>query len=607
MIASKRWMAVMLGLLMFVSIPVQAALAAGETGGLRIHMEEEQLVVEPAPFIREGYTFAPAGPLFRALGYAIWQDAEGRQAFGEKNGSFIRFVAGETDASWRFGNSDGVLALPVAPLTINRTMFVPVRALAEFDGREVSWDGGARRVDISARPEGSITPPGDLRIDIMSESDEPLPGDDPWMSELEKETGARIAWTAVPSLHYREKSNVMIASGDMPHIMLLKQPSGYDPHLPQAFLQDIFAHLDAYPHVKSAVEQHERAAYTPDGFLMGVPRKTPIEQLRLPFIRQDWLDRLGLATPTNADELMHVMEQFAKTGPDGNGKNDTIGLTGSVAGGGELGRLSWVERLFNGSAGRFSVDADGAVTDTLLEAGTRDALEWLVEAYKNGYLNPEFAVMSEEQMIRSIEEGKAGIAELSLREAAELNRAFAEAGTDAVLAPLVGLQSPGGKPLLPAGPIYAGVMAVSQQVSEGELPAVLKVLDAIYAPPGSANGLPEPGEAVKTFLGRDADPSDWFGDVPNFDAESFAKRLEEWERSGAVWDASLPGWLDHRQKEAIVKRHGEVIETKTKLVMGAEPFTIWDELVERIETDADYRNVMAAFDKAENAPKSAPF
>jgi putative aldouronate transport system substrate-binding protein len=50
-------------------------------------------------------------------------------------------------------------------------------------------------------------------------------------------------------------------------------------------------------------------------------------------IRQDWLDKLGLKTPTTLDDLLAVAKAFTEKDPDGNGKNDTYGLGVTLEGG----------------------------------------------------------------------------------------------------------------------------------------------------------------------------------------------------------------------------------------------------------------------------------
>ncbi len=48
------------------------------------------------------------------------------------------------------------------------------------------------------------------------------------------------------------------------------------------------------------------------------------------WIRQDWLDKLGLEAPRTWDELVQVAEAFVTQDPDGNGEDDTIGILGPV-------------------------------------------------------------------------------------------------------------------------------------------------------------------------------------------------------------------------------------------------------------------------------------
>lgn len=55
------------------------------------------------------------------------------------------------------------------------------------------------------------------------------------------------------------------------------------------------------------------------------------------YIRKDWLDHLGLSIPKTYDEMLDAMRKFTFDDPDGNGKNDTYGM--SVSGNGTS--VSW--------------------------------------------------------------------------------------------------------------------------------------------------------------------------------------------------------------------------------------------------------------------------
>lgn len=45
------------------------------------------------------------------------------------------------------------------------------------------------------------------------------------------------------------------------------------------------------------------------------------------YIRKDWLDQLNLSMPKNYKEYIEVLRAFTNEDPDGNGKNDTYGIT----------------------------------------------------------------------------------------------------------------------------------------------------------------------------------------------------------------------------------------------------------------------------------------
>ena len=47
----------------------------------------------------------------------------------------------------------------------------------------------------------------------------------------------------------------------------------------------------------------------------------------LMYVRKDWLDRLGLEPPETLEEYYEVIRAFTLDDPDGNGVQDTIGLT----------------------------------------------------------------------------------------------------------------------------------------------------------------------------------------------------------------------------------------------------------------------------------------
>jgi len=88
------------------------------------------------------------------------------------------------------------------------------------------------------------------------------------------------------------------------------------------------------------------AAKGADGKYYGVPFSAQSFAL---FVRKDWRERLGLAKPTDLDQLDALAAAFTTGDPDGNGKADTFGYV--IPGTTKRGYLDWYFSSFLWSAG----------------------------------------------------------------------------------------------------------------------------------------------------------------------------------------------------------------------------------------------------------------
>jgi ABC-type glycerol-3-phosphate transport system substrate-binding protein len=127
-------------------------------------------------------------------------------------------------------------------------------------------------------------------------------------------------------------------------------------------------------------------------------------------IRQDWLDNLGLEKPTTVDEFYEVIKAFTEDDPDGNGKDDTVGMTSSGV---------WMMADIFGSFGTpLNHVMDHAITpdphdnfrynDGMLKPGMKAALAWFRRAYENGYLDQEVFTNSSSDIRSRMYSGKYG-------------------------------------------------------------------------------------------------------------------------------------------------------------------------------------------------------
>ena len=119
------------------------------------------------------------------------------------------------------------------------------------------------------------------------------------------------------------------------------------------------------------------------------------------WIRQDWLDNLGLEVPRTWDEMAAVAEAFVTQDPDGNGEADTIGILGpsnsdhmNAIGANQFG-LDPLFSSFQSYPQYWLQDEDGTVEYGSIQPETREALEKISKLYTNKLIDPEMLVRSD--------------------------------------------------------------------------------------------------------------------------------------------------------------------------------------------------------------------
>lgn len=122
------------------------------------------------------------------------------------------------------------------------------------------------------------------------------------------------------------------------------------------------------------------------------------------WIRKDWLDNLNLSMPTNLDELYNVAKAFTEQDPDGNGKKDTYGFTGT-----ELGAFSPIFGAY-GTAGPGSTFLkDGKVVNAYYDPGLPEALQYIHRLISENLVDPQLMTNKGTMARDQAFQGKAGI------------------------------------------------------------------------------------------------------------------------------------------------------------------------------------------------------
>ena len=225
-------------------------------------------------------------------------------------------------------------------------------------------------------------------------------------------------WVASSS-DFGEKMNLCIGSGTIPELMNVNATQ-YRALLKYAMIQPLDQYFDDYAsdalkgYVESGGEELKKCISNDKGEMMAIPAPNiTAGGINEMWIRQDWLDNLGLEVPRTWDEMAAVAEAFVTQDPDGNGEADTIGILGpgnsdhmNAIGGNQFG-LDPLFSSFQSYPQYWLQDEDGTVKYGSIQPETRTALEKIQKLYTDKLIDPEMLVRSNCQ--EAVLSGKVGI------------------------------------------------------------------------------------------------------------------------------------------------------------------------------------------------------
>ncbi|GGF79328.1 hypothetical protein GCM10010912_25470 [Paenibacillus albidus] len=232
----------------------------------------------------------------------------------------------------------------------------------------------------------------------------------------------KIVWQAGVGKDYIQKVNLSIAGNDLPDALVVN-----DTQLRQMVKSNQLADLtEAYnqyasPTLKSIIDSTDglaMKAVTFDGKMYALPNVTAESDMQhIMWIRKDWLDKLKLEVPRTVEDLEKVAKAFVEQDPDGNGKADTIGITGPQSGG--LLNADFIRPnnnnygfdpvfgAYHSYPGFWLEGKDGKPTYGSIEPETKEALGKLRDLYAKGLIDQEMSIRKDAQEL--IKNGTSGI------------------------------------------------------------------------------------------------------------------------------------------------------------------------------------------------------
>jgi putative aldouronate transport system substrate-binding protein len=447
-----------------------------------------------------------------------------------------------------------------------------------------------------------------VEINIMTTFYSPEPPDEnnSIIKEIEKKTNTKLKISWLSPNNYEEKMNVTLSSGDLPDLMLVSDP--FAPVIRKAAAQGAFWDLsEVYkkqPNLAAFPKDSWEFTKMEDGKNYGVPRVRPTEGGAFPYVRKDWLDKVGLPVPQSLDDIYKVWKAFVEQDPDGNGKADTLGYAAQVSQD-NLGNMGWIEAVFNKTNGTWKL-VNGKLVNINILPETREALLFMNKAYQEKLIPEDFAILKATQVKDMIKAGKAGMASDTPEGAWEPTQELRKTNPKADVLPLASVN---GFTYRDSG--FFGMYVINKKVSEDKLKAILGMLD--YGATDEAWDLVSYGLKDTHYTEKDGNKVfTELGQKELVTQGAFKQLMYKNDKYQRAFRNGMPNDYLDRNKKVIDERAkvsepnlsvGLVSETsltvgpemskkiqdiKTKVIYGKEPITAWDDYVKKLQADADF-------------------
>ena len=231
-----------------------------------------------------------------------------------------------------------------------------------------------------------------------------------------------IPWTFVQGDERDQKMNLAMAAGDIPDLMPGIGLAMFQDMVAGDIVADITDVYEATAHPKWVKESqewgdHQLWAYAEvDGRKMAFPSIAQAGQdEQILFIREDWLEKVGMEPPTTLDELEAVAEAFVQNDLGAGPPGTTVALAasrdlqswygglGPVFGG--FGVLpSWYS-----SVSTFTKDGQGGLRFDGVEPAMKDALAFIRGWYEKKIISPDFFTKGYQENRTEIEGNRVGM------------------------------------------------------------------------------------------------------------------------------------------------------------------------------------------------------
>ena len=234
---------------------------------------------------------------------------------------------------------------------------------------------------------------------------------DEFLKLMEEKFNVTFVDKVISYSDYKEKFQLWSASGELPDVFShdIINSETYFSWIKQGIIRSLPADLNAYPNVRRVMESEESKALSVDGGYYMIPRQTyqthdQWAMERSLVVRKDWMEKLGIPDPVTYEDYLNMLRAFAQNDPDGNGADDTVGLTFRST----AMILPVASGTFPNMMNASWVKENGRYIPYYASERMNEAVAQLRELYSQGAIDPDFAVMKTNDGIDKFGQGKVG-------------------------------------------------------------------------------------------------------------------------------------------------------------------------------------------------------
>ncbi|MFK7696084.1 hypothetical protein [Paenibacillus sp. HJGM_3] len=268
--------------------------------------------------------------------------------------------------------------------------------------------------DQNAADNGASQGPKNLSI-LLSHSNAKyamqVKDDDKYIKELSRLSGTNLKFEFLGHGNdFTQQLTVRFASADLPDMVRTDSinstmhPGAVD----QGVFEDLTPLIEKYgPNLKKKIpaEAWNSPKVSKDGKIFGIPALSALPASRVVYIRQDWLDKLGMQQPKTLDDYLKFFEAVKKEDMNGNGDpNDEYGFYVRE-------NLIYSNLFFSefGAEPNTWYLKNGKLEPGMIQPEMKDAIKFWKNLYDNGYINPNLFTNKAADWEAGIKQGKGGV------------------------------------------------------------------------------------------------------------------------------------------------------------------------------------------------------